>query len=105
QSNNFLDLSSNAPAALGEVTKLETASRTADIQLLQLEQLLKQFLKNNQTISLNFNLDGTVDPMLSNLLTQWNTLVQERISLVGTYKEGAKPVADIDSKLNIIISA
>ncbi len=105
QSNNFLDLSSSASTALAEVTKLETAMRTADIQLLQLEQLQKQFLKNNQTISLNFNLDGTVDPMLSNLLNQWNTLIQERISLAGTYKENAKPIVDIDSKLDIIKSA
>lgn len=105
QSNNFLDLSSNASVILSEVTKLETDSRTADIQLLQLEQLQKQFLKNNQTISLNFNLDGTVDPMLNNLLTQWNTLIQERISLAGTYKENAKPIAELDNKLNIIKSA
>ncbi|MFD1628626.1 GumC family protein [Pseudopedobacter beijingensis] len=105
QSNNFFDLSSNASAALAEVTKLETASRTADIQLLQLEQLQKQFLKNDQTISLNFNLDGTVDPMLSNLLTQWNNLIQERISLSSTYKENAKPIVDLDNKLHIIKSA
>ena len=105
QSNNFLDLSSNASTALAEVTKLETTIRTADIQLLQLEQLQKQFLKNNQTISLNFNLDGTVDPMLSNLLNQWNMLIQERISLISTYKEQAKPIVDLDSKLAIIKSA
>ncbi len=105
QSNNFLDLSSNASVVLGEVTNLETTIRTADIQLLQLQQLQRQFLKNNQTINLNFNLDGTVDPMLSNLLTQWNELVQDRISKAATFKEGSKPMAEIDEKLDIIQSA
>lgn len=105
QANNFLDLGSSASSILGEVTKLETESRTADIQLLQLQQLQKQFLKNDQTISLNFNLDGTVDPMLNNLLTEWNALIQERVSLAGTFKSNAKPIQDIDAKLAIIKNA
>lgn len=105
QANAFLDLSSSASTVLGQVTELETKNRTADLQLLQLEQLQKQFVKNDQTISLNFNLDGTVEPMLNNLLAQWNTLIQERISLAGTFKDNAKPLQQIDAKLAIIKNA
>src|SRR5690606_2260696 len=105
QANAFLDLSSSASTVLGQVTELETKNRTADLQLLQLQQLQKQFLKNDQTISLNFNLDGTVDPMLNNLLAQWNTLIQERISLASTYKDNAKPLQQVDAKLAIIKNA
>ncbi|MBK0382124.1 polysaccharide biosynthesis tyrosine autokinase [Pedobacter sp. SD-b] len=105
QKNNFFELGSTASTVLGDVTTLEAANKAADLQLLQLQQLQKQFQKNKEEITLNFNLDGSLDPLLSNLLTQWNSLIQERASLVNTFKEGAKPVEELDAKLNILREA
>lgn len=105
QANNFLELGSVAGTVLGDVTRFESANRASELQLLQLKQLQKQFQKNKESISLNFNLDGSVDPLLSNLINQWNGFIQERASLVNTFKEGAKPVEELDAKLSILREA
>lgn len=105
QENNFLELGSAANTILSDVTRLESANRGANLQLLQLQQLQKQFQKNNQTISLNFNLDGTVDPLLGSLIGEWNSLIQERATLINTFKEGAKPIEELDAKLRILRNA
>ncbi|OAQ38617.1 hypothetical protein A5893_14490 [Pedobacter psychrophilus] len=105
QANNFLDLSSAAGSVLNEVTRLESLNEASDLQLLILKRLLKQFQKNKETISLNFNLDGSVDPLLGSLISQWNSLIQERASLLNTFKEGAKPIEELDAKLRILREA
>lgn len=105
QSNNFLELGAEASQVLGEVTRFEAENRSIDLQLLQLSQLQKQFQKNNQTISLNFNLDGSLDPLLNNLIGQWNGMIQERVALSNTFKNGAKPIEELDAKLNILREA
>jgi capsular exopolysaccharide synthesis family protein len=105
QNNNFLELGSEASQVLTEVTRFEAENLSIDLQLLQLGQLQKQFQKNNQNISLNFNLDGSLDPLLSNLIGQWNSLIQERVALSNTFKEGAKPMEELDAKLNILREA
>lgn len=102
QNNNFLDLTASAQNILGNVTEMETLNRTFDLQLILLNRLQDQMKKNDQTVSLNFNLDGTVDPMLSGLIAQWNSLMEERINLSSTYKTSAKPIQKIDEKMNIL---
>ncbi|WP_026903741.1 polysaccharide biosynthesis tyrosine autokinase [Pedobacter glucosidilyticus] len=101
QSNNFLELSAEASQVLSEVTRFEAENRGIELQLLQLNQLQKQFQRNN----LNFNLDGSLDPLLSNLIGQWNSLIQERIALSNTFKNNAKPMEELDAKLNILREA
>lgn len=102
QANNFLDLSSAAQNTLSKVTQMETLDRTYDLQLLLLRQLQQQLRKNDQTISLNFNLDGAVDPLLGNLIVQLNELIQERLTLLSTYKEQSKLVQEVNEKLSIL---
>lgn len=105
QSNNFLELGAEASQVLNEVTRFEAENRNIDLQLLQFSQLQKQFQKNNQSISLNFNLDGSLDPLLNNLIGQWNSLIQERVALSNSFKDGAKPIEELDAKLNILREA
>jgi capsular exopolysaccharide synthesis family protein len=102
QANNFMDLSSSSQNILSKVTQMETMDRTYDLQLLLLHQLQQQLRKNDQTISMNFNLDGAVDPLIGNLIVQWNELIQERLTLLSTYKEQSKLVKEVNDKLNIL---
>ncbi len=102
QNNNFLDLSNSSQAVLTKVTTMETENRSFDIQIILLKQLQQQLKKNEQNISLNFNLDGAIDPLLNSLVTEWNSLIQERVSLMNTYKANSKPILEIDEKLDIL---
>lgn len=105
QDNNFIDLSNASESVLSKVTDLETQNRNYEMQLLLIKQLQAQMYKNGKTVSLNFNLDGDVDPLLANLISQFNNLIQERLSLASTYKENAAPIVEIDKKLMVLQNA
>ena len=105
QDNNFLDLSTASESVLTKVTELETQNRNYEMQLIVLKQLQSQLTKNEKLGSLNFNLDGTLDPLLSNLIVEFNSLIQERISMISTYKENAAPIQELDKKLAVLQNA
>ncbi len=104
QDNNFIDLSNATESVLSKVTELETQNRSYEMQLLILKQLQNQLSKNGKAM-LNFNLDGNVDPLLTNLIAQFNALIQERLSLLSTYKENSSVVVDIDKKMAVLQNA
>lgn len=104
QDNNFIDLSNATESVLSKVTELETQNRSYEMQLLILKQLQSQLSKNGKAM-LNFNLDGNVDPLLTNLIAQFNALIQERLSLLSTYKENSSVVVDIDKKMAVLQNA
>lgn len=105
QDNNFIDLSNASESVLTKVTDLESQNRNYEMQLIILRQLQNQLAKNEKLGSLNFNLDGTVDPLLSNLIGEFNSLIQERLTMVSTYKENSAPVQEIDKKLSVLQNA
>lgn len=105
ENNNLLDLTAAASTILDQVTTLETENKSYEIQLLLLKQLQNQLLKNGKLVSLNLNLDGAVDPLLSSLIAQYNSLINERTNLILTYKENAVPILEIDKKLVMLQNA
>ena len=105
QDNNFLDLGNASESVLAKVTELETQNRNYEMQLIVLKQLQSQLSKNEKLGNLNFNLDGTVDPLLSNLIGEFNSLIQERVSMISTYKENAAPIQELDKKLAVLQNA
>ncbi|TAF79399.1 MAG: polysaccharide biosynthesis tyrosine autokinase [Sphingobacteriales bacterium] len=104
QDNNFIDLSNATESVLTKVTELETQNRSYELQLLVLKQLQNQLSKNGKAM-LNFNLDGNVDPLLVNLISQFNSLIQERLSMLSTYKENSPLISDIDKKMAVLQNA
>jgi tyrosine-protein kinase Etk/Wzc len=105
QDNNFIDLTTASESVLTKVTDLETENRNYEMQLIVLRQLETQLSKNDKFANLNFNLDGAVDPLLTNLIGEFNSLIQERLTLISTYKENSTPIQDIDKKLAVLQNA
>lgn len=103
QSNNLIDLSNASENVLSKVTGLEAENRSYALQVLVLKQLQTQLQNNSRGI--NLNLEGTLDPLLANLISQYNALIEERLNLLSTYKENSVPVLDLDKKLNLLQAA
>ncbi|MBE7177819.1 MAG: polysaccharide biosynthesis tyrosine autokinase [Mucilaginibacter polytrichastri] len=94
-----MDVSISAENTLGQVKDLEAQKSLLNIQLIAIEQLQRQIEKDKADASLNFNLEGTVDPLLGSLIGNLNTLLSERSALLRTYNEQAQPVRDINEQI------
>ncbi len=105
QSTKLVNLSSSASMVLSNINELETEKSLQQIQLLAIDQLEAQIKKDKGNASLNFNLEGTIDPLLSGLITQLNTLIGEREKLLVTYKANSEQVIEVEKRIGQIKNA
>ncbi|TZF86183.1 polysaccharide biosynthesis tyrosine autokinase (plasmid) [Pedobacter sp. BS3] len=104
QRNNLLQLGDRSKDVFESIKSLETEKRTIELQLLELKQLDEQ-LNSNQDIALNFNLSGQLDPLLMQLINDWNKTQLDKATLLETYTKQAEKVQNIDKTLQLIRNA
>ncbi len=105
QSTKLVNLSSSASLVLSNINELETQKSLQQIQLLAIDQLETQIKKDKGNASLNFNLEGAIDPLLNGLVMQLNTLIAEREKLLITYKANSQQVIEIERRIGEIKKA
>jgi len=105
QENNFIDLTNATGTVLNEVSNTELKSKMLNSQSEELNRLKTQLQTGIQTSSLNFNLFGTLDPLFSGILDQWNANIQKRAELLKNYNENAQVIKDVDKTLIMIKKA
>lgn len=104
-SNKVLDISAAGQDVMNQLTKLETEKNTLNLQGIFINQLEKEIVNNKNLNAINYNLQGITDPMLGSLLTQYNTLLLERETALGTFKSTSDKVQQIDKQILDIKSA
>ncbi len=99
KNSKVFDVSSSAGVMLGKVQEVESQISLLNIQLIAINQLKQQINNEKNSVSLNFNMQGTVDPLLSGLLLRYNTLLTEKSALQRTYINDSQPVSEINKQL------
>lgn len=93
------DITASAGMMLGKVQEVEAQKSLLNIQLIAINQLKQQISNEKNAVSLNFNMQGTVDPLLSGLLLRYNTLLTEKSALLKTFINDAQPVNEVNKQL------
>lgn len=93
------DVSTSATLMLGKVQEVEAQKSLLNIQLIAINQLKQQIGNEKNAVSLNFNMQGTVDPLLNGLLLRYNTLLTEKSGLLKTFIADSQPVNEINKQL------
>ncbi|RYE37018.1 MAG: polysaccharide biosynthesis tyrosine autokinase, partial [Sphingobacteriaceae bacterium] len=99
------DVSASANLVLSKVQEIESQKSLLNIQLIAINQLKQQISNEKNAVSLNFNMQGSVDPLLNGLLLRYNTLLTEKTGLLRTFNVGSQPVQDVDKQLIQLRSA
>ncbi|MGV8879804.1 MAG: GumC family protein [Sphingobacteriaceae bacterium] len=99
KTSRVMDISSTADYALGKVKDAESQRSLLKIQLIAIDQLQQQIEKEKDNVGLNFNMEGTIDPLLSGLINNLNNLLLERNSLLKTYNANSQPVQDLQKQV------
>ena len=93
------DVGTSATALLTKVQDVESQKSLLNIQLIAIKQLKEQISDEKNAVSLNFNMEGTVDPLLNALLLRYNTLLTEKNTLLKTYIANSQPVNEVNQQL------
>ncbi|GAA4328209.1 polysaccharide biosynthesis tyrosine autokinase [Mucilaginibacter gynuensis] len=105
QNARILDVGSAADQALEKAREVESQRSLLKIELIAIDQLKKHISSEKENVSLNFNLEGSVDPLLNGLITSFNTLLIEKSALLKTYNEASQPVQDVNKQLQMVKKA
>ncbi|MVN20630.1 GumC family protein [Mucilaginibacter arboris] len=99
KSSKVFDVSNSATLMLSKVQDAEAQKSLLNIQLIGINQLKQQISNEKNAVSLNLNMQGTVDPLLNGLLTRFNLLLSEKTDLLRTYTSASQQVTEIDKQL------
>jgi tyrosine-protein kinase Etk/Wzc len=99
QNSKIMDVNTSAGAALDKISDLESQRSLLQIQLIAIDQLKDQIANEKNAVSINLNLEGTIDPLLGILITNLNQLLNEKNALLKVYNSTSQPVKDIEQQL------
>jgi len=99
QNSKIVDVTSASTDALARAKDFETQLTLLKLQLIAIDQLKQQIIAEKDNISLNFNLEGAIDPLLGGLVTTLNNLIVRKTDLSNTYITNGKPMQDINQEI------
>jgi tyrosine-protein kinase Etk/Wzc len=99
QQNKIVNVASASDAVLSKAKDLESQRSVLKIQLLSIDQFKAQLIKEQQAANINFNLSGSLDPMLGGLVSTYNSLLSEKDELLKTYTANSRPVKEVNDKI------
>lgn len=105
QSSGIMDIRISVNQTASKLGDLESQHALLKSQELAIRQLKKQITENKKEVSLNFNLEGHIDPLLGTLISNLNQLLQEKLILLKTYHNNASPVQEIQEQIEQVKNA
>jgi len=105
QSSKLMDVSTAAQSQLSKATDLETQRNLLKIQARSTQDFKQDVIKGKDNVSINFNVDGVNDQASAALITNYNSLLNSRTSLLKIYINSSPPIRDIDRQIAYVKSA
>jgi capsular exopolysaccharide synthesis family protein len=97
--NSILNIEDNKTIAYQKLRDLDVQKNIINIQSIAIDLLEEQVKANKETITLNFSIEGSEDKLMSELVNQMNTLLNERIKKQSLYADNSAPIQEIDRQI------
>lgn len=99
KSNSILDPVTSAQEKQKKFTNLSDQLMKNRLESLLFNQVEDQILNNQSDAFINFNLDGSIEPLLNILIGQLNQQLKEKFSKSNQYNENSKVIQDINLQI------
>jgi tyrosine-protein kinase Etk/Wzc len=99
QKYRLMDVSSAALPQVAKAADLESQRSLLKIQLKAIEDFKQQVIKEKDDVSLSFNMEGNADPSSGALVVNFNTLLNNKNSLLKIYNNNSPAIKDINHQL------
>ncbi len=100
--SQILDISGASRKMTTQLADLETERSKVKLEAMLILQLKKDIADNHSSSAINNNLQGITDPLLTNLLFQYNGLLLKKQEQLITYKPTAFSVQQLDGQLRAV---
>lgn len=101
QNKKIMDVSSASDQAIGKAKEIDAQRSLLKIQLLAIDQLKQQIIKEKEDANLSFNLGGVIDPQLDEIVSGLSNLLAQKYSLLKTYTPNSQPILDLNQQILI----
>ncbi len=99
RANQVIDIATNTQLGVSKLTQEQMQKNLLEIEALAINQLEQQIVNNRDGVNLNFNLEGTIGSLLSNLIVQLNTLIADREKKLSQFNPGSAPVIETQKQI------
>ena len=105
KNKGIINLATNTSMLSDRLSEQEAQKMQLKLQSLSIAQLEEQLKQNSAKVSLNLGLEIESSSGLGTLLTQFNSLVNERNTLLQQFNERSSNIAQIDRQISAIREA
>jgi len=105
QRSKVMDISVTSEHTLDKVSDLESQQSILKIQLIAIDQLKNTITTEQTNTPLNLNLEGTIDPLLTTLAQNLNSLLHQKEELLKVYNSHAQPVISLNRQIEEVKKA
>lgn len=99
RSKKLMDLETAATLNSTKFTSQDKQKRELQLEELSISNLENRLLENPDKTSYNYDIEGTVDPMLGGLITQLNSFILERNKALAVYTPNSQPIKELDRQI------
>ena len=99
QNKKIMDLTSASDQAIGKVKEIDIQRSDLNLQLIAIDLLKQEIIKEKNDASLSFNLGGVVDPQLDEIISNLANLISQKNTLLKTYNSTSEEVLDLDKQI------
>ncbi len=99
QNAKIMNVSASTELEFGQLKDLESERSLLKIQLIAIDQLKDQIAKEKETVNLNLNLEGVIDPLLGGLIVQLDNLLAEKNTSLKTYNSNSQTILDLNQQI------
>lgn len=103
--SKMLNVSGVTTQALNKLESLEKRKADLDLEILKTDLVKSQLQRSKGNNSVDFDLQEVKDPLLANLLAQFNVLLLKKQEQLSTYKGSSEAVRETDAQIGILAQA
>ena len=100
----IMNVGSASEAAASQEKELMTQRATLKVQLIAIDQLIQQVVKEKDNLNVSFTLPEVADGQLTEAITRLNNLIAYRNTLLKQYISTAQPVQETNQQILLIKS-
>ncbi|MEO6851513.1 MAG: polysaccharide biosynthesis tyrosine autokinase [Mucilaginibacter sp.] len=99
QGAKMMDVTSASEFAISQIKELQSQRSLLKIELIGIDQLKDQLTSEKDKVSLNLNLEGVLDPLLTGLIANFDNLLVQKNEALKSYPSGSRTIKDIDQQI------
>jgi len=99
ENRKIVDVSSAADQAITKAKELEAQKSILKIQLLAIDQLKQEIIKEKNNLNLNFDIGEETKNQLGEYISSLNNLITERNTLLETYNSDSRPIQGVNQQI------